>query len=555
MLRPRQSAATLFVFLIGLGLLGTSSSASADGVPDESFGDRGNVVLDPASGIDESANAIGIDSQGRIVVAGITYPDSGTNQSFLARFLPSGEPDPEFGGDGYLELPSANSSGINDLVIDQQDRVVVVGNRNSPTTFDFFVGRVLPSGLPDPSFSGDGLLTLDLGGNFDILDGVDLDSQGRIVAVGGAGATSRITLIRVKPDGTPDPEFNGAAGIQPAVGGNSSDGTAVIVDPEGRIVVLGERRTPATDLLLLRLRSDGSLDPSYGTGGFTVFDPSPSPLGRSNDLEVDGAGRAVVAATAGGINQDDKYDGIVARFTAAGALDPSFGAGGKILSPLSDFNFPRKLAIDPAGRVVTVGATYRAGPLDFTLQRYTDAGVDGTFGDGGTLTTDFTLAGVDGQAITFDDAGRYVAAGRAINSANDSSILIARFNVDYPVDPPGPPPPGPPEQPVVKCGGAKATITGTAGRNKLKGTKKRDVITGLGGNDVIKGLKGNDLICGGAGNDKLIGGPGKDTLLGEAGKDVLLGGPGKDKLKGGKGRDRCAKGPGKGRLSGCERRR
>ena len=551
---------TALLGLVALVLaLALPTVARADGTPDQNFGDAGSTVFDPMTNVSESANAIDIDSQGRIVVAGTTFPEAGTNQAFIARFRANGEPDTSFDGDGYLELPSANASGINDLVIDQQDRIIVAGNRNGPTTnFDFFVARVLPIGQLDPFFSGDGILTIDRGGDFDILDGVDLDSQGRIVATGGAGSPSRITVIRVNPDGTPDPDFNGPAGIQPAVGGDSSDTAAVKVDPEGRILVAGFRRTPSTEPLVLRLRPDGSLDPAYGTGGFAVLDLSPSPLDSPQDLELDAEGRAVIAATSGGPNQEDKYDGVVARLTAGGGLDPSFGTGGRIVSPISDYDVLRALAIDPAGRVVTTGAFYRAGPLDFTLQRYTESGIDGSFGDGGTLSTDFLLGAADGQAVTIDDDDRYVVAGRAINQANDSSILVARFTVDYPVvtPPPGPPGPGPGPGPAAgKCAGAPATVTGTAGKDKLKGTRKRDVIAGLGGNDVIKGLKGNDLICGGAGNDKLIGGPGKDTLRGDAGKDVLTGGPGKDKLAGGKGRDRCLAGPVKGKVSGCERKR
>jgi uncharacterized repeat protein (TIGR01451 family) len=88
-----------------------------------------------------------------------------------------------------------------------------------------------------------------------------------------------------------------------------------------------------------------------------------------------------------------------------------------------------------------------------------------------------------------------------------------------------------------KCGGAPATIVGTAMADTLKGTPRRDVIAGLGGNDRINGLGGNDLLCGEAGNDTLLGGRGNDKLLGGAGRDTVRGGPGKDALSGGPGKD------------------
>ena len=86
-----------------------------------------------------------------------------------------------------------------------------------------------------------------------------------------------------------------------------------------------------------------------------------------------------------------------------------------------------------------------------------------------------------------------------------------------------------------RCGGSPATITGSAGNDKLKGTAKRDVIAGLAGRDTIKGLGGNDTLCGGNGKDK------------------LLGGKQKDKLVGGKGRDKCAGGASTDRARSCER--
>ena len=96
----------------------------------------------------------------------------------------------------------------------------------------------------------------------------------------------------------------------------------------------------------------------------------------------------------------------------------------------------------------------------------------------------------------------------------------------------------PPAGPSARCGGRKATIVGTKGKNTIRGTNGPDVIAALGGNDTVRGRGGRDLICGGKGRDKLIGGKGRDRLLGQAGRDRLRGGPGRDVLRGGPGRDR-----------------
>jgi uncharacterized repeat protein (TIGR01451 family) len=98
--------------------------------------------------------------------------------------------------------------------------------------------------------------------------------------------------------------------------------------------------------------------------------------------------------------------------------------------------------------------------------------------------------------------------------------------------------------PPATCGGAEATIVGTAGDDVLVGTDKRDVIAALQGSDQVRGLGGKDLVCGFGGNDRLKGQGGNDELRGGGGDDRLGGGGGNDLLRGGTGRDKCRGGPG-----------
>jgi uncharacterized repeat protein (TIGR01451 family) len=114
-------------------------------------------------------------------------------------------------------------------------------------------------------------------------------------------------------------------------------------------------------------------------------------------------------------------------------------------------------------------------------------------------------------------------------------------------------------QPAASCRGFAATVTGTAGADRLVGTGAPDVIAALGGGDVVVGLSGRDLICAGGGNDRVsggsaadrvFGGGGADRLLGRGGPDLLAGNPGRDVLKGGRGNDRLRGGRGFDRCYG-----
>lgn len=100
------------------------------------------------------------------------------------------------------------------------------------------------------------------------------------------------------------------------------------------------------------------------------------------------------------------------------------------------------------------------------------------------------------------------------------------------------------------AGAVTCTITGTAGRDRLKGTKGDDVICGLGGPDRITGLAGDDILIGGGGNDRIHGGTGDDRLLGNAGNDRMFGSSGADRLEGGSGRDFLVGAKGRDRITG-----
>ncbi len=160
---------------------------------------------------------------------------------------------------------------------------------------------------------------------------------------------------------------------------------------------------------------------------------------------------------------------------------------------------------------------------------------------GGSTSTDLAVANAESDNISVllgNGAGNFIPAGTSPEAAGDEPFSIATANLGGTASPdlatanPGggivtillndaPLPP-------VKCGGLKATKTGTAGPDLISGTARKDVIAGLGGKDKIRGRGGNDVLCGGGGRDKLIGGGGRDRLLGQAGKDICTGGPKRD---------------------------
>lgn len=88
-----------------------------------------------------------------------------------------------------------------------------------------------------------------------------------------------------------------------------------------------------------------------------------------------------------------------------------------------------------------------------------------------------------------------------------------------------------------RCLGKVATITATAGSDKIRGTRGNDVIVAGRGADRVLARAGRDLICAGDGADRAFGGPGGDRVFGGPGGDFLAGAPGNDASFGGSGVD------------------
>lgn len=175
----------------------------ADGAPDPTFGSGGIVRTSfPAAA---APSCVAVDSQGRIVLAGVTLSARGP-RSFdfaLARYLPDGTLDRGFSGDGRSITDFRKSARLNAAAIDSRDRVVVAGNAHTGKGIQFALARYRRDGGLDPSFGPNGVVRTDFGDSDAGATSVAIDSRKRIVAAGGP-----FLLARYGRDGRLDRSFS-----------------------------------------------------------------------------------------------------------------------------------------------------------------------------------------------------------------------------------------------------------------------------------------------------------------------------------------------------------
>ncbi len=159
---------------------------NTDGSLDTSFDGDGKVVTDMGGvGGDDGAYAVTIQTNGKILAGGYAYNGS-DNDMALARYDSNGALDTSFDGDGRVITQIGTAAEIiRGLAVQSDNRIVAVGGNHNGSNMDFAVVRYSADGSLDTSFSGDGVTTLAIGTDFDAAFDVAIQpSDGKIVVSG-----------------------------------------------------------------------------------------------------------------------------------------------------------------------------------------------------------------------------------------------------------------------------------------------------------------------------------------------------------------------------------
>ncbi len=347
---------------------------NSDGSLDTSFGANGRVTTD-ISGNTDNATAVGLQADGKILVAGVT--SNGANNDYtLVRYNADGSLDTSFGTGGKVVLDFANSDDMaKALVIQGDGKIVVAGSTNNisvaaTTNQDFALARFNADGSIDTSFGAAGKVITDFAGAADYAYALALQSDGKLIAVG------------------------------------SSDSAGVT----------------KTDFALARYNADGTLDTSFGTGGKVTTDfMSASDSAQALALQSDGKIIAVGWAFNGTNN-----DFAMARYNVDGTLDAGCGGNGKVLRDFAGTHDEAStVAIQGDGKIVVGGNTQVGTQRDFAIARFTSfCSVDTNFGATQYVTADF--AGKDDRiaALNLQSDGKIIASGYAATATGDDFAML-----------------------------------------------------------------------------------------------------------------------------------
>lgn len=353
--------------IVAAGDISTTRFAVArylpDGSLDPSFGTGGKVETDVVLG-SEIAFALAIQTDGKIVVAGDAHGAFG-----LVRYNADGSLDTGFGVGGKVvtEIISGVPAQARDVVIQSDGKIVVAGiSGSSMLAYDFALARFNSDGTPDTTFGIAGKMLTDFGGG-EFVNGVTLQN-GKIVAAGATVEgvnTTKIALARYNDNGTLDTSFGTLGKVVTDLPFTPRDfASEVLAQSDGKIVIAGDTGSGlATNVVLVRYNADGSLDGSFGSSGLVVANIGGEDRGAAVVRQFNG--KYVV----GGYTDVGGYNFVLLRYNADGSPDTSFGTAGRVITDFGASNdVAYALALQSDGKIIAAGG---GGPgSDFALARY-----------------------------------------------------------------------------------------------------------------------------------------------------------------------------------------
>ena len=449
---------------------------NANGTLDNSFdGDGIRLVPLFANGPsqDDTLLSAALQSDGRIVLVGSTFPSPGSQtQVGVVRLNTDGSLDNSFDGDGYaqinisqLEFGVSESSSAVDVVIQSDGRIVIAANATNAADGQnrAAVLRLNSNGSLDNTFGSNGIAAFPLEApGFTNAQSVLLQSDGNLVVVGNASRNINtnfnqdVLVFRVlSSNGGLDPNFNSGnlltlapTTLERGTADNVDSAIRAALQADGRVVIVGnaaDTNFTASDVLALRLNADGTLDNSFGGNGVVLTNVNGGE-DAARAVAIQANGRIVVAGFADRSASDAANDSLILRYNADGSLDTTWSGDGilTVTNGVSGAEEAYDVALQSTGRVLVAASNGAAtfNQEDFFIMGFegdpppstvslstvtpsiTEGGTAGSF----TITRTTTTTGALTVTLTIDGSssttsGDYSLSGASV-SVNGSNLTV-----------------------------------------------------------------------------------------------------------------------------------
>lgn len=377
-------------------------------------------------------------ADGRVLVSGGSYNSTGAGTAFVARLLPNGSLDASFGSNGYAVSSSLYATSF---VSEAGDGAVLAAGLGlsgaSSETYSLATFRISASGAvgtptlvaaPDFDFEVFPAVALRADGSFLMATPEFSDAFQRELYAGD------FVTRRFRADGTYDTAFGVDGKVVTNFGGGAQGINDLVIGPDGTTYALGYGASRYGDednryyAVVLKMRPDGSLDPSYGIEGRALaYVYSGYSVANMGGFALQPDGGTVVAGYA--------YDRGMPRCAVTG-LDPQGRHTWGAYFNFTDYAYCYNIARQADGKILVAGGFGSSAGVKMGVARLTAEGsMDVTFGTNGLATVSPAGANGFGYNVAVQVDGRILVSGVLRNGSEENDVAVARLTSTGALDP------------------------------------------------------------------------------------------------------------------------
>ena len=343
-----------------------------------------------------------------------------------------GDLDATFGTGGVVSTPTSTAIFGYAVVAVQPDGKILVAADGETTNADLTIVRYDASGVLDPSWGTEGVFTLATGQGDESAVAIVVQPDGKVLA---AAHGTQIRVLRLDSDGTLDPTWGGTGLVATGLSGGGFDGYGdLLLEEDGSVLVAASF---LGDLAILRYDATGARDTTFGGTGIALVDVGANAVYARLALQDDG--KILGTGTAG-------EEIVTTRHHASGVRDVAFGTNGVVTASAGTTaqDMGRDILALPDGRIVVLGQDGSTTALEptlwLTMRLTSDGSLDPTWGGTGIVATSVPgpPATSNARALLHQSDGKILVAGESLPDASmshDVDFATARFESDGSLDP------------------------------------------------------------------------------------------------------------------------
>jgi uncharacterized delta-60 repeat protein len=360
--------------------------------------------------------------------------------AYLSAAAQDGKIDSTYGTNGraYSNFTEMVFADPYQVAIQSDNKIIKAGSIYSASAGISLLGvlRFNANGTVDNTFGTNGRAMIPFGFDYMGPSAIAIQSDGKIVVAGTVdkGPDTDIAVVRLNANGTLDASFGSAGKVLSNASGNDY-ARAIKIQADLKILVAGNGQIAGTfhsNMLIMRYNSNGNLDATFGNNGEANLAIGSYSSG-AHSIAVQSDGKILLGGFTTWLQNFSLYPSFaVARFNVNGTLDATFGSNGSVVPSVFIYGQISGIAVQPDGKIVTAGgasasATNNAQDIRFGIVRLNANGTsDAAFGTNGG-----TLSNIGSEnsvwGIGVQTDGKILVSGHYKTANDDFNYAIVRY--------------------------------------------------------------------------------------------------------------------------------